>query len=480
MKKINKSKLFYLIIFIILLLICYFFPYTGDDWAWGTNIGVERLLSGFKDYNGRYLGNLMVLLLTRSRILRAIIMSITLFVIPLLISRIVSNKQDKINKNIYLSTLLILLIPTSIFQQSISWTSGFCNYVFPIVFILIYLLINKEIKSKKQNNNLKLSFICFILGFVSTLFIEHMTIYAIILAIFLVFYNFIIEKKFKTCNVSFLIGVLIGAAIMFSNGAYVNVLNSADTYRSVKTSNPIFNIISSYFNTISNYLFTNNFILNIFMSFISLKLLYDALKNENHKFKKVFYKLLMFFYVSFIIYSLFNNFYLSLFGIYKKYIDGLISLIFLILSFVMIIFTINSKEKKQELLFYLISICLITGPLFFVTPVGPRCFFPTYIIFVLYITTFVDYISFSDKLIFLIKTSIVIMFLIYIFIFVNVFIVDNKRQKLIKNGGNSEKLVLPKLPYESYLWYANPTDDVFVERFKLFYNVDKDKFVEFN
>lgn len=480
MKKINKNKLFYSIVFITLLLICYFFPYTGDDWAWGTNIGVERLLSGFKDYNGRYLGNIMVLLLTRSRILRAIIMSITLFVIPLLISKIVSNKQDKINKNIYLSTLLILLIPTSIFQQSISWTSGFCNYVFPIVLILIYLLINKEIKLKKQSSNLKLSFICFMLGFAGTLFIEHMTMYAIILAIFFVIYNYMSEKKLNYCNVGFLLGTLVGFIIMFSNGAYANVLNSSDTYRSIKTNNPIFNIASSYFDTISNYLFTNNFILNIFMSFISLKLLYDALKNENHKFKKVFYKLLMFFYVSFIIYSLFNNFYLSLFGIYKKYIDGLISLIFLILSFVMIIFTINSKEKKQELLFYLISICLITGPLFFVTPVGPRCFFPTYIIFVLYITTLVDYISFSDKLIFLIKTSIVIMFLIYIFIFVNVFIVDNKRQKLIKNGGNSEKLVLPKLPYESYLWYANPTDDVFVERFKLFYNVDKDKFVEFN
>ena len=417
MKKINKSKLFYLIIFIILLLICYFFPYTGDDWAWGTNIGVERLLSGFKDYNGRYLGNLMVLLLTRSRILRAIIMSITLFVIPLLISRIVRNKQDRINKNIYLSTLLILLIPTSIFQQSISWTSGFCNYVFPIVFILTYLLINKEIKSKKQNNNLKLSFICFILGFVSTLFIEHMTIYAIILAIFLVFYNFIIEKKFKTCNVSFLIGVLIGAAIMFSNGAYVNVLNSADTYRSVKTSNPIFNIISSYFDTISNYLFTNNFILNIFISLVTLIIIYNALKQENQKYKRMFLKVFAVFYISFIIYSLFNNFYSSLFGIYQKYVDGFVSILFLILSFIMVILTINNKEKRHELLFYMVSICLITGPLFFVTPVGPRCFFPVYIVFVLYAITLTDYISFSDKLVFFMKVSIVIILLIYLFIY---------------------------------------------------------------
>ena len=88
-----KTNKFYLLIFLALFLICYFFPYTGDDWAWGTSIGLDRLKSCFKDYNGRWLGNLMVLLLTRVRILRAFIVSISISLIAILVSKIITKDE---------------------------------------------------------------------------------------------------------------------------------------------------------------------------------------------------------------------------------------------------------------------------------------------------------------------------------------------------------------------------------------------------
>ena len=54
-----------------LILLAALAPYVDDDWDWGGPGGLERLAQGFADYNGRYLGNVLVLLLTRSRALKA-------------------------------------------------------------------------------------------------------------------------------------------------------------------------------------------------------------------------------------------------------------------------------------------------------------------------------------------------------------------------------------------------------------------------
>ena len=64
-KKNWKTYLLYIFLFAFLFLLTYYFPYSNDDWAWGSKTGLERLQNGFKDYNGRYLGNLLVILLTR-------------------------------------------------------------------------------------------------------------------------------------------------------------------------------------------------------------------------------------------------------------------------------------------------------------------------------------------------------------------------------------------------------------------------------
>ncbi|MBE6715009.1 MAG: hypothetical protein E7575_07010 [Ruminococcaceae bacterium] len=62
-------------VFSILVLL---FPYSGDDWAWGSEIGLDRLETRFESYNGRYAGNLLVLILTRSNILRIFVISASL------------------------------------------------------------------------------------------------------------------------------------------------------------------------------------------------------------------------------------------------------------------------------------------------------------------------------------------------------------------------------------------------------------------
>ena len=55
---------------VALFALCLLLPYSGDDWTWGGQAAFTRLNSGFANYNGRYLGNLLIIPLSRFYILR--------------------------------------------------------------------------------------------------------------------------------------------------------------------------------------------------------------------------------------------------------------------------------------------------------------------------------------------------------------------------------------------------------------------------
>ena len=76
---LRKDRTWYLMTFVLLAVLCYLFPYTGDDWSWGSSVGIDRINAGFVDYGGRYFGYIIVLVLTRLRVLKAFVMAGTFF-----------------------------------------------------------------------------------------------------------------------------------------------------------------------------------------------------------------------------------------------------------------------------------------------------------------------------------------------------------------------------------------------------------------
>ena len=146
LRKFVKEKFILILMFILFLTMCYMFPYTHDDWDWGSNLGIERLNNFFENYNGRYAGNLLVLLITRNKIIRALIESITI----LLIIRYIYKLSNPHQANISLIITFLLLMPISIFRQSIAWASGFANYVIPILLVLFFINKNKHLFEKKN------------------------------------------------------------------------------------------------------------------------------------------------------------------------------------------------------------------------------------------------------------------------------------------------------------------------------------------
>lgn len=478
------------VLFFFFCIIGYLAPYTNDDWAWGSYIGIERLNDFFRNYNGRYLGNLLVILLTRYRIIRALTIGISFTSISFLCFKIINKKS----KSIFLiSIVLLVFIPHTLFRQVVSWTSGFTNYVPPMILVLIWIFINKNLFNDKAITLSKWKvFLMFILGAITCLFMEHVTIYIVITSLFSLIYCYKKKIKININQVIYFIGTLFGAVLMFQNGAYLNVIKGDDFYRSVPKNGLIIQSIKRYFYTIYHNLVLNN---TIVLVIISICLVYLFLKFVYRKEVK-HYKLInytLFYIVFYSIYSLISLCFpeWQTFKLIFMFIEGCLTLLYLI-ALATFILLVPLQISKKKLLFYLCSIVLLTIPLCALSPVTPRCFYPMYVFWCLFVLEivndtlkfiksktslkFINYVCIISSLICMVRLLIIIL---------TAFYVNNKMINYIEEEktNNSSIIVLPKVPYEEYMKHPYPHDEENMKKFKAFYNINENvkiKFVDYS
>ena len=89
--------------------------------------------------NGRLLGNLLVLYALKNPIILSVMKTLMFLSIGFFMSKIINN----------IVFLLLITMPPKIFAQVYSWTSGFCNYV-PPVLCNLYLIHSFLISDRKQ------------------------------------------------------------------------------------------------------------------------------------------------------------------------------------------------------------------------------------------------------------------------------------------------------------------------------------------
>lgn len=478
-KKVNKilknKWFFYTIIFFLFMILCYLFPYSHDDWAWGSIYGIERLESHFEGYNGRWIGNFVVLALTRSNLLKTMAMSFSLTFILFCINEL-SSKKNKLAS--YLSFFLLLAIPYLVLREAIVWTSGFANYVASIVFVFLFIYLNKNLFYEEEKDCLWKKIVFFIIGFITVLFVEHVTLYVLALGIFSVGYHYFKTKKISWSLVLYLMGAIIGTIVMFSNSAYSNISSGQDGYRSIGLSSFITSSIDSYFTTIYKHLIFNNYVLNIVLSACILITLYRYLKN-NKKHQKLI-AILSMTLVMFPLYTLIIRFSgINLFLKYTKYINGLFSIIYFF-SILGSTFFMKDLPRKRKVIFALGSILVLTAPLFVVTPIGGRCFFPMYAFWIWITVEFFQNVVEENEFIKMLLIACSVVFFGYLLcIYGYIFKVNQERLNYINKHLEDTELVLPKLPYQKYMWNGDPVNEEFTRRFKLFYGIDEFVDIEF-
>lgn len=341
--KRNKNIVLHLFTIIFFGIFYYFLPFAGDDWAWGSDVGIERLKSAFDGYNGRYAGNLLIILITRSVIAKVIFCTLIMFLLIFVLSKIFDNlsgvKKSTANYIIAFSAVLVLVLPNQIafgdiqpfqiFGSTIGWLSGFTNYVVPSVLILVfyYFVTNREFNSKP------VYIFLFIDGLLACLCVEHYTLFCLVFSFAVIIYRYCFYKIICKKSLSFFLGSLIGSIIMFSNSSYrlMQKGNVSDNQRAVG----FIGSLKKY----STYIFP---------------------KNTNNAFITIFEIALLTIILFFLIFFLVKTYK----AIKSRDVSKSLSVICLVVMTIPLLFTNSGKE---------------------IYVVAPRCYFLQYFMLIIYI-----------------------------------------------------------------------------------------------
>lgn len=476
--KVSSSNIF------IMLLICLFYfiiamltPYTCDDWVWGSEVGIERLKNGFDNYNGRYLGNILEIIFTRQIFIKSVIMSFINTGIVFFSTKIIWKNARPINFG--LIWLLIMFLPLPIFSQTYGWAAGFANYNTAAFFTLFALYIfrdffNSEWDIRSNQPIFKLISIVF-LGITSQLFVEHVTIFNFMLAVFLLIKS-VINKRGVSRSVSYFIGTLVGAVVMFTNQSYITIIQGEDSYRTIDDTGLVERLFSIFTNYMSGQLIQNNILINMCISILLVILI-----KKGSKFKKMS-RIFSLFLLAYPLYFLISRTVLSVNFVSNSTLFNLFNPIF---SFVYILvigfsFLLMVDKEKASLIFYICSFALVSAPLFFVTPLSPRCFLSSYIFLVLITgTLFKDVNNIKTT----IKLKPIILFGIFSFIsvFTIVFTMINRNysfrtEYIQEQVSKNEKVIkLWRIPNDHFLWESTPNPNGYMEQnFRKYYGIPED------
>lgn len=493
----------YINLFVILLTFCGFLyimsmvPFGSDDWAWGGLVGAQRLKSHFENYNGRYLGNLLIILLTKSNAVKTIGMAVVSFSVVYLIYKYIGEKS------IYyflFALFLIFIMPANIYRQTMGWASGLANYIPPVALTLLYLNLVKNIfDDEKPQYSKALILPSFVIGVSGNLFMEHITFMNIAVSLGVLIYVYIKFKSFYVVHFANFIGNALGFAIMFSNSAYGIIASGGDSYRSVVKSSNTFEWLLNGVDRVFSRSVESNVLINIVIFILILTLIINVINKECVTQKNKIILLIMMFYDCF--YCVFTA--IKEYSIVSREIfttpamcivRAVLGLLFVATLILIPFLTVKNKDKAFKMIIPILAQFVLIIPLFAVSPVTGRCFYPVYIMFMIYCCEILRYIINHFKVQIKVKNILCAMLLVGVIISGSFYIVkynqisDFETQRITYlqeqiNDGKST-VYLPEYPNnlkaytegtspQKYKWYT-----IWENRYKDFWGIDKNINIE--
>ena len=488
----KKTLAFCGVVFSLFAVFVYLFPYSGDDWAWGSIIGLERLESFFENYNGRYAGNLLVMALTRSKLLNIILTAFSM--VCVCIFPVIYFGTQRLSSMI-ISLALLLLVPRSIRVQSVVWTAGFSNYVPPILLTVLYMIIVKNIfEEEKPVYGKVMPFAAAVIGFSASLFMENITLYGVVLSLGVLVFTAVKHKRVCITHIANFAGCLAGTALMFSNSAYGSIANEQDGYRTMANSGGLFFTIKSHIISFNSLFFTNNLILFITLTALCLLLARAALNDECKKEKAKYIRVTAIINITSLVFIAIKaavGSRLLRFGklwLYNaaEYFTFFAATVYFISVCIIVATCVKNKISRERILFALFSVPVMLAPLMLVTPIGPRCFFAPYFLCAAACIGIYGCVSEtlklkSEKAVSGVACAVSAVMAVYLLcVYVPIHACDVKRNEYaIKQSElGYKKITVCKLPYTEYVWTGDPSKAPWDERYKLFYGIDSKAEIE--
>lgn len=241
-----NNLFFSVVVFLCLFAILFFSPYATDDYGekfTAFNATWKDCFIGAIRYgNGRFLGNIGLYACLHSDWVR--ILSKPLITLSLVLSVIYLFDIKKLWEKVM--AVVFLVFPChGFFSYCIIETPCFFNYVAPISFFGISLVILKYLNNKEKTN-IFLLILLIAIGFCMQLFSENSTFIFLFSTLILLIYDFISKKRIKSNTLVLLLSEIVGLVTMFTLPSIIEknftLKYQMNNYRSIVFS--ISNIVS--------------------------------------------------------------------------------------------------------------------------------------------------------------------------------------------------------------------------------------------
>lgn len=362
------------------------FPRSGDDWAWGSRQGVDQLDKFFAGVNGRYGGNLLILGLTRTNpVVAGIFVSAVVCVSLVLVLRLTDNRAPM---GYGLVSALFLAMPLGVWRQSVVWLSGFVNYGVAAMFLLAFLVIAKAERCGPAEGRgapgrpaaWKFAGTA-LAGFIGQLFMEPVTLCICVLGIGLSIIGRLRRSGWPALTTTWTAAALVGAIAMFSNSAYRESLAGTAKYQSTGHRS-----LHQYAVTLLDYLPTQTLVQNLALNAVLFALLLLIIGRQRQRSGR-WTRASVAGVASTLVWGVFTLA-LSLVDRHSGTSEKLRSLAavdaVLLAGVLLLVGTalLVGRRQRWTLWLLIVSVVLLVGPLLIVTPIGPRNFYPSYLLLI--------------------------------------------------------------------------------------------------
>lgn len=403
MKKTGNNNLllylFYVIAFVSMFGIMLCCPMINDDYSF-LSYGLKSFSDVFRFSlyygNGRLIGNITSLLLVQSPIAFAAEKAVILFAIVALLPKILSFGEKKENEAVMFLTSFILMMGMTpyIFQEVITWSTCFQNYVPPVAGLIICMLM---VKSRKSNPIIM--FLIFVVGFTSQLYLELNTLVNVLFGFVIAVLCFVKYRDRMAKAITYFVSSVLGAAVMFAipklfvDPERQRVMEGYRGFHIGSISDIIHTVINN--TIVLTTPMKKSIILLVILSVVMCITLYLSDKKKGYRFIAQCSILFMpLFHIVFQIY-LDNKAFVD--TKYYRYFCIMILGLFAFGAFL----CIGCMEKCIEKFIAAVSACFVfvsLAPVLIVTPARPRCSYLYYMFLTVLTLTMVSYLLKKKKL----------------------------------------------------------------------------------
>lgn len=468
------------------------FPSWGDDWYWAVR---SFSWTSVTELNGRYLGSVLSLIITKSVALRVIVC----VVLTVLLIYVLSLNGSRHRTFFFIvAAALFFVMPSTLFVQIEAWSSGFANYIPSALVAVTYItLVRREFSDEEPVYSKAAPYIAGALGVVGALFMETVTLGNIVIGAAILIYHFIRFKKPNAVLIAFLGGALLGAVLMFIDPAYFSIASGTDTSGYSRGFRGSFlEVKECYFEQFQYLFLYNNFVLNILITGLFAWLAVKRFPFIGYVRRGAviacFVMQAVYLFVSALTYFGYDTI-VAEESIENK-IRGLFTLLFALSVLAETLILIGNVNVKLRCVFLMGSSVAYSLPLLVITPVTSRAFAMAYFIFMIFAITLLgenlsDSGACEKKLTLSFGAVMCALFVaaaaFYTSNYAEIRVAYNERAESIacqieESGGNPEEITIKSVPvggkiFDRYIYFVECADpDNENSDFKQYYNIPID------